>query len=211
MKLCLTNKEIDSGRADLDLSSERSIAAYAAKGINVDQSWEEFSTSGVWGVPEELTKHHLKKPRTYTDGGTVISYNAMAFALHYMDLTHLLRIVKDEQERKQITRDLMRFKKLFIEYAEATFGRAQLYWSRGLKERFGIYQLDDSEVGEQLESLVVHLNHLSVDDLQKIVKFRLRPAIMAIVENPEYADDETRSLKVREFIDNQSERVMRFG
>lgn len=211
VKVCLTDKEQESKIQGLNITEIESIASYWAKGMNVDQTFSEFSSSCAWGVAEELTKHHLKTPRTYNDGTEVVSYNATAFALHYMDTLSQISVCKDRDVKKVLFRKATRFKKLFIDYAEATFGRSQLFWSKGLKDRFSIEELKDSEVGEQLESLVIELNSLSIEDLQKIVKLRLRPAIISIVENPDYKDDEVRAAKVREFIDNQNRRIMRFG
>ena len=45
------------------------------------------------------------------------------------------------------------FYKLFGDYAKAFKGRAQLYWSRGLKDHFSINDISDSELSERPEPI----------------------------------------------------------
>lgn len=42
----------------------------------------------------------------------------------------------------------MNYHQLFIEYTEAIKGKAQIFWSRGLKEKVGLKDIDDAEIAE---------------------------------------------------------------
>ena len=209
---CLTTSEQSDLLKGVNLTQAEAIAAYWAKGLNVDQTFTEFSESGEWGVAEELTKHHLKGSRKlYSDGTPVVSYNAVSIALKYYELSYRISVSSDNDELKLLKRRLKFFKGLFCDYANVTKGRSQLFWSRGLKDHFGIYEFSDENVGDSFDDLSIDLMHLSVEDLQRIIKYRLRPCLISIIEDPCNDTDEKRVSSVKSFLSSSSYRSQRFG
>lgn len=84
----------------------------------------KFGREPKWGVASELTKQHVK---TGSKVGQVKS----------MTPFDLLRAAHEGEGR---------FGPLFVEFAQAFFGKRQVVWSRGLKAAFGIDELTDEEL-----------------------------------------------------------------
>lgn len=80
---------------------------------------------GGWGVDSELTKAHIK---TSKKGFSPFD---------------LIKFYQVTQESELVP--------IIQEYSEAMKGQKQLIWSRGLKARFGIDDVDDDDLVEQLE------------------------------------------------------------
>lgn len=59
---------------------------------------------------------------------------------------------------------------LFREYAEAYYGRRQLHWSDGLKARFAIEEIEDSEAVELVEEEHTKAGNLEYQDWRKIIR-----------------------------------------
>lgn len=86
-----------------------------------------------WNASHEITKGHVKKSRSGESPWD------------------LLRAVDADATDKQAGR-------LFVEYAEAFAGRKQLFWSRGLKQRYAMPDLTDTEIAapkDEKSSVVV--------------------------------------------------------
>ncbi len=128
-----------------------------------------------------------------------------------MQLQHLLDINSSDKPREAVLFEMARMKNLYVEYATYTKGRAMLYWSRGLKDRFGIYDMDDELLIEEFDSELVEFMSFTLDDLQKVVKFRLRARILQLVADPIHENDQQRIKAVKEFISSAEVRVDRFG
>ena len=78
-------------------------------------------------------------------------------------------------------------KKLFREYAEATFRKRQIAWSKGLKDRFGIDDLTDEEVNELeevKEEEIISQKFIDVDWGHWLVILRnnLQPLLLNLTE-----------------------------
>jgi hypothetical protein len=80
---------------------------------------------GGWGVDCELTKAHIKTSKK--------GYSPF----------DLIKLYQDTQNPELVP--------MIQEYSQAMKGQKQLIWSRGLKARFGIDDVDDDELAEQLE------------------------------------------------------------
>lgn len=77
----------------------------------------------------------------------------------------------------------MNYHNLFIEYTEAIKGKAQLFWSRGLKEKVGIFEIDDEEIAsEDNEEKDIFIGDLDKDDWYQVTKKELRAEVLDRVE-----------------------------
>lgn len=78
------------------------------------------------------------------------------------------------------------YDKLFLEYTKAIKGKAQLFWTRGLKERVGLLDIDDNEISEnenldnELEEVV---GKLFRTQWQTVLKNDLRAKILEMIED----------------------------
>ena len=74
------------------------------------------------------------------------------------------------------------YNSLFIEYTEAIKGRAQLFWSRGLKEKVGLNNIQDEEITEENED-DNFIGALDKDHWGKVIKTELRAKVLEMVED----------------------------
>lgn len=74
------------------------------------------------------------------------------------------------------------YNSLFIEYTEAIKGRAQLFWSRGLKDKVGLNDIQDEEITEENED-DSFIGALDKDQWNKVVKTELRAKVLEMVED----------------------------
>lgn len=92
---------------------------------------------GAWGMADELAKGHTKTPRR----------------VQHCTPWGLLRDFLEGDKRAAW---------LFREYAEAFHGKAQLYWSKGLKAHFGIGEKSNEEIAAtpefRCDETVIKLN-----------------------------------------------------
>ena len=77
------------------------------------------------------------------------------------------------------------YDKLFLEYTLAIKGKAQLFWSRGLKDKVEINQIDDEEIAENEcdENLDEVIGFLFKHQWQTVLKNDLRHKILELVED----------------------------
>jgi hypothetical protein len=87
----------------------------------------------TWDAADEMTKAHSKKGRK----GNLTPFD-------------FLRVLRFSYLSRQ-TEDVVKFKRLWEEYALAMRGRSRVQWSRGLRDLVGIDHVDDSEALERLE------------------------------------------------------------
>lgn len=74
---------------------------------------------------------------------------------------------------------------LFIEYTDAIKGKAQLFWSRGLKEKVGIFDITDEEIAEleeKEEDQVIGFLR-KIEDWKTVTAYELRAKILEMVED----------------------------
>ena len=74
------------------------------------------------------------------------------------------------------------YNSLFIEYTEAIKGRAQLFWSRGLKDKVGLNDIQDEDITEENED-DNFIGSLDKDEWSKTVKTELRAKVLEMVED----------------------------
>ena len=74
------------------------------------------------------------------------------------------------------------YNSLFIEYTEAIKGRAQLFWSRGLKDKVGLNDIQDEDITEENDD-DSFIGALDKDHWNKAVKTELRAKILEMVED----------------------------
>lgn len=75
------------------------------------------------------------------------------------------------------------YDKLFLEYTLAIKGKAQLFWSKGLKDKVGINQIDDEEIAENESNLDEVIGFLFKHQWKTVLKNDLRHKILEMVED----------------------------
>lgn len=115
----------------------------------------QLPLDGVWGQSSELTRHQSKRAIT-NDGKTPFE---------------LLSDYGNGDKKAG---------KLFIEYAIATKGRKQLFWSQGLRSLLGIDEIEDSEACAEEEESDILLASIGIDDWRLILKSNTRAEILNI-------------------------------
>jgi len=108
-----------------------------------------------WGLDAELSKWHVKTNAREIDPDAPAEAGLTGYTPF-----DLLRIAAGDlipDHRLNLSRDRARM--LFADYAEAVKGTAQLYWSKGLKDRLGINPESDEYIAEGLELDVDEVVH----------------------------------------------------
>lgn len=72
---------------------------------------------------------------------------------------------------------------LFLEYVKAFKGKAQVFWSRGLKKKVGIDDLDDLKLAEREDDEAILLTALSTYAWQVVLDYDFRAGILTLAEN----------------------------
>lgn len=86
---------------------------------------------------------------------------------------------------------------LFLEYATAIKGKAQIYWSQGLKKTVGILEITDEEAAEkEADDLPVFVGLLSKLTWAKVTDKELRASVLDLTENKKTIEE------IRSFIFN---------
>ena len=214
MRYCLSSRQRKTD--GFDIKDVDSIARYVSKGSDVDRTLSEVLVNRPWGAPEEMTKNQYKVSNRSSDGVFLDSYNSIALATEYMFSQYELNRCLDEMPENvdyidHLRKRIHKFKSLYIDYADAFFGTRQLYWSRGLKERFDVYEMEDKAINETFEEGLNELMVLDIEYLQKIIKYRLKGEVLNIVESDEYKTDEERVNAVISFLDGDLLRRNRYG
>lgn len=97
---------------------------------------EPKDPSKVWGVSEEMVKGQMKQARRI-EGLTPFAMLA------------IIKSLRNTEQTKETVKRSGYYTNLFIEYAEATLGRQQVRWSKGLKKMLGIEEKTDEELVEE--------------------------------------------------------------
>jgi hypothetical protein len=74
----------------------------------------------------------------------------------------------------------------FLEYVHATRGKAQLYWSRGLKALVGITDKTDQQLAEEQEEQAILVAHLDNTIWLQILHTKARSTLLSITEKGGY-------------------------
>ena len=128
-----------------------------ANGIDIKSG--DFAANYVakWGLDYEIAKAHIKK------GKGKISKTPFQLLDEY-----------DQGDSRAGA--------LFREYAEAFKGKRQLFWSRGLKDFFGIEQKSDQELLDEQVEEVVEVLTIGYKDWMHILKHKAQAYILTLVE-----------------------------
>ena len=217
IRLCLSSEQ-QKDTSLFDPNEIHSVASYLSKGADTDKTLSESINHRSWGVPEELTKNQYKKVKRTTSGRVIQSYNSTAMSLDYMISQSMVSSAKtlglSNDQVSFYRRRASYFASLYRDYADAFFGKRQLFWSPGLKDRFDIYEMEDSSVVDSFEGELEELMSLNLEHLQKIVRFRLRSRVLGIVENPKFKTNSERKNAVVQFLDSHTDdnhRTDRYG
>ena len=131
-------------------------APSAAHGVRLHDGSEAAYYAGKWGLDSELTKGHIKKsPKA--KGETPFD---------------LLRAFLSDGDRQAAA--------LFREFAGAFKGKRQLFWSHGLKARFGIGEASDGDLAVREDDSAFLLGKIGLDDWRRILKVDVRGQVLAL-------------------------------
>jgi Replication protein len=110
-----------------------------------------------WGLESEMTKGHIKRAK---DGETPFDFLRACLA------------GDDSQARA-----------LFREFAAAFKGKNQLRWTRGLRERFALADLTDTELAAKQEEDALLLATLTRDDWRVILQLDVRGELLELARH----------------------------
>jgi hypothetical protein len=161
-------------KVDVVQSSEQAAAALAEYLTKMGRELPE-DTTPPWGAAEELTRVHSKR-------GRLQQFTPWDF-------------LRAQYDVEIFTADKIWYRELFAEYVQAFKGMAQLFWSRGLKARFGIGDKSDVEVAEEFRESADSLACLEPEQWAKLfVRADHRATVLIVAQRGG-------SEAVREFID----------
>jgi hypothetical protein len=128
-------------------------------GVDVQDGKAAAKYASKWGLESEMTKGHTKKARA-AKGRTPFD---------------LLRDCLMDSDRQAVA--------LFKEFAECFKGRRQLVWSKGLKDRFALDDLDDGELAAQLDDSAALMGRIGLDQWRVILRLDLRADILELARH----------------------------
>lgn len=143
--------------------------------------WSQCAVKFGLGKPSEKRGVDVKTGQS-DDGKSAISYvTKWGYELTY---GHTKK-ARSGRSPWQILSDLakewsLRDHKLWVEYSEAFAGRAQLYWSRGLKDQYGINDVSDDEISDAQEKH--HVCDMSAEQWSAIVWLKKRAEVLEKAE-----------------------------
>lgn len=118
----------------------------------------------LWGVADELARAHTKKGR----------------AARRMSPFDFLRAQFDSEIS---VAQRIRYRELFADYAEAFAGKAQIFWSRGLKARFKIEDKSDGETAEESREAADVLARLRPEQWERLfVRADYRATVLLLAQ-----------------------------
>lgn len=126
-----------------------------AHGLKLDDGEHAAKYVTKWGLEDEMTKGHTKKA---INGETPFDF---------------LRAYLADKTDKQAAA-------LFIEFAKTFEGKAQLYWSRGLKKRFAIGEKTDDELAEVQDDAARLLGTVTIDQWRDVLAVEGRVNLLVI-------------------------------
>ena len=120
---------------------------------------------GRWGLGSELARSHLKAGGARSDG-------ALPARCNHASPWELLNDAHDGDERSAL---------LYREYGEAFHGRRQLYWSKGLKDFFGVNEREDDSLAAQPDRRCTqYVGTISRDQWRAVLIADTRFTVLAI-------------------------------
>mgnify|MGYP000131855471 CR=1 FL=1 len=68
----------------------------------------------------------------------------------------------------------------FVEFAEAMKGKRQLFWTKGLKSRFGIDDMDDEQLAAKIEDDTLMLGKIPFDKWRAVIRYNARATLLIL-------------------------------
>lgn len=127
-------------------------------GLRLDDGSKAAAYASKWGLESEMTKGHIK---TAKDGETPFD---------------LLRAYLANEEDSQAAA-------LFREFAEAFKGKRQLFWSHGLKARFGVGEVSDEELAVRDDDEARELGQVGLDDWRRVLRVEGRATLLHVAQH----------------------------
>ncbi len=128
-------------------------------GVDVQDGKAAAKYASKWGLESEMTKGHIKRSKA-VKGRTPF------------DLLRA-KLLDDDRQAAE----------LFKEFAECFTGRRQLVWSKGLKARFAVADLDDEELATQMDDSAALLGRITLDQWRAILRLDLRADILELARH----------------------------
>lgn len=146
----------------LDMSDDKQVRAFDERAVDV-KGWCTASDylakqdeSRHWGADREMAKASSK-------GGRAKGLHPFALLAEYAE--------KDLQSGR-----------VFLEYAAAIHGKAQIFWSPGLKARVGVEQKSDEQLAEESRSSADELGALTREDWRTVREARQQAQVLDAAE-----------------------------
>lgn len=157
---------VKAGLIETDYKKTDSFNAHAVQITDNCKSSDYLAKhgGGYWGADRELAKANNKGTK-HSDKTTI----------HPFDL-----IRKLEEHGEAIYGDL------FVEYVDAMRGKAQVFWSHGLKAKVGIKDKTDQEIVEAKEDKADVLALLTNDDWRLVRAKKVRAELLDVAEKNGY-------------------------
>lgn len=115
-----------------------------------------------WGVSAELTRSHVKRSKD---------------RIGFTPFDFLRRVAEGNYNSDYYAR-------LFLEFATEFYGARQCFWTKGLKQAFGIGEVSDEELAEREEQSVELIATISRDVWKRVLcqSSDVRPVILKLAE-----------------------------
>lgn len=137
------------------------------RGLDVRDGMEAGRYAAKWGLDQELVKGHIKAGR-----GSSRSPMQLLDDVVSEDL--------DESSRDRAA-------SLWRDYARSIKGRRQLFWSPGLKDRFGVSDVSDEEHASSLDESAELLGSISVEDWVLVCRYGLHADVLDLADRANLA------------------------
>lgn len=150
-------------------------------GLTIQDGGQADDYITKWGVDQEMTKSHIKKGRD--DSLTPFDFL-----------------------RKYIETEDKKFLNLFSEYAAALKGKSQLFWSRGLKAKFGIDEKSDEQLAEEKTEMADLLGILRYYEWQRVMYSENRVRFLELCEQSSFEEAVQLVVKRRDIVDKENKK-----
>jgi len=147
--------------------------------------WRKYAVKHGLGEPNREHGVDLKYRESDGDNGQDAVGAYVSKWGHELTYAHKKQGRQGGRSPWAILRDLTekwtyRDAQLYREYAAGFKGKAQLFWSRGLKDRFEIEAMNDAEMSDRPES--EHVIDLEPVEWQAIVHFKAQARVLEVAE-----------------------------
>ena len=154
LKMCKKEGLVPDGKEEYFLEH----AVHIMDNCRTSDYLEKQGDASNWGVDREIAKGASKQGDTKSKGA------------------HPFALLREFQEGNQ------KSGKKFLEYVEATKGRAHIFWSQGLKDLVGLDEKTDEEIAEEKNNNSDLLGLLTSRQWAIVIRNNDRARILDIVE-----------------------------